>query len=93
MVSGGLLGATLSFSGQWFRSALSIFELAFWLSLQVMPDGSHKKRGLLLMNGLPVSVPAPAALLGPVPEVGLDAALVQRHRRRPHVVARVEPES
>ena len=52
-----------------------------------------KKRGLLLMNGLPVSVPAPAALLGPVPEVGLDAALVQRHRRRPHVVARVEPES
>ena len=42
---------------------------------------------------MPVSVPAPAALLGAVPEVGLDAALVQRHRRRPHVVARVEPES
>ena len=45
MVSGGLLGATLSFSGQWFRSALSIFELAFWLSLQVMPNGSQSKKG------------------------------------------------
>ena len=45
MVSGGLLGATLSFSGQWFRSALSIFELAFWLSLQVMPDDSQSKKG------------------------------------------------
>ena len=42
MVSGGLLGATLSFSGQWFRSELSIFELAFWLSLQVMPDGEMR---------------------------------------------------
>ena len=39
----------------------------------------------------PVAVPAPAALLGPVSEVGLDAALEQRHRGRPHVVAGVEP--
>ena len=39
MVSGGLLGATLSFSGQWFRSTLSNFELAFWPSLHAEMPG------------------------------------------------------